>query len=203
MDIMKYDFTFPSSFLFLGKTQSGKTTLMKRILFKYKKQFSRIYVYCPIFNNDYDFINKKFILRDIDKLELLIDAQYKLKEHNKNKPILIVLDDWIGSLDVKHNKVLSKLATTGRHCSMSTFYLCQFINEIPPVIRQNFNYLVILSISEDALINVSSYQDTYTKRDLYKFYQTIKETPYNGLLIDNNKPYIMENKKLQSVIHFY
>lgn len=204
MDILKYDFSFPSSSLFLGKSQCGKTTLMKQILFKHKASFKRIIVYCPIYNNDYDFIDEKYILRDIVKLREIIDKQYNLKKNNQQEPILIILDDWIGSCDVRHDDVLHKLATCGRHCDITTFYISQFLTKIPPVIRDNFNYIFILAISKTSLDSINEYQDMYTKNEFFDLYRNVKKKLYNGLLLDNKKPYLTnKDGSIKCVIHFY
>jgi hypothetical protein len=194
MNILKYDFSFPSSSLFLGKTMCGKTTLMKNILYKYRSNFSRVFVYCPIYNNDYEFMDQKYVLRDIEVLKKIIFKQYDLKKENKQQSILIILDDWIGSCDVRYDTIFHKLATCGRHCDITTFYISQFLNKIPPVIRDNFNYIFILSISKSSLDSINEYQDTYSKNEFFDLYRLIKEKPYHGLLIDNKKPYLTNDK---------
>lgn len=203
MNINDYEFIFPSSVLFLGKSSSGKTTLMKNLLFKYSKKFCRIYVYCPIYNDDYNFMEERFVLRDADKLNLLIDAQYKLKEMNMQKDILIILDDWIGSCDIRHNTIFHKLATCGRHAWITTFYISQFLNQIPPVIRDNINYMLILNISKQSLDSINDYQDCYDKKEFFNFYKEVTNKQYNGLLLDNKKPYLkFSNGRLANVIPF-
>jgi DNA helicase HerA-like ATPase len=202
--ILDYKFTFPSSFLFLGKTNSGKTYLMKKILAKNRKLFDRVIVFCPIMNNDYNFLDKKYVLKDKEKLNDIIDKQYELKETNKHKPLLIILDDFIGSIDIRRDELFSKLATNGRHCNISTFYISQFLTRIPPVIRDNINYFIVLSVSHQSLDTLYEYQEMYNRNDLSEIYREIKKKPYRGLLFDNFKPYLKDvNKNLMSVIPFF
>lgn len=191
--ILDYNFSFPSSFLFLGKTQSGKTYLMKKILHKHRKKFDRVIVFCPIMNNDYDFLDQKYVIRDKETLNAIINVQYDLKMENKHKPLLIILDDWIGSLDLRHDHIsesFSKLSTNGRHCNITTFYISQFLTRIPPVIRDNINYFIVLSVSHQSLDTLYEYQEMFNKNELTSIYREVKKKPYRGLLFDNFKPYI-------------
>lgn len=190
INILDYKFTFPGSFLFLGKSNSGKTYLMKKILHKHRKKFDRVIVFCPIMNNDYDFLDPKYVIRDKQTLDTIINVQYQLKMQNKHKPLLIILDDWIGSVDLRHDETFSKLSTNGRHCNITTFYISQFLNRIPPVIRDNINYYIILSVSHQSLDTLYEYQEMYKKNELTDLYREIKKQPYRGLLFDNFKPYI-------------
>lgn len=203
MNINDYDFVFPSSVLFLGQTGSGKTTLMKNLLFRYSKDFCRIFVYCPIYNDDYDFLEQQYVLRDAEKLNEIIEAQYKLKESNQQKNILIILDDWIGSCDIRNDKVFHRLATCGRHAWITTYYISQFLNQIPPVIRDNLNYMMILNISKQSLDSINDYQDCYDKKEFYEVYRQATNKPHSGILLDNKRPYLkFNNGRIAKVIPF-
>lgn len=204
INITKYEFKYPSATLFLGKTGSGKTFLMKKILNKNKKKFNRIIAFCPILNDDYDFLDKKFVIRDKEKLNDIIDRQYELKKNNMHKPLLIILDDFIGTIDLRHDDIFSKLATNGRHCNITVFYISQFLTKIPPVIRDNLGYLCILNISQASLDTLTEYQDMYNKNDLFQLYRETRQKPYRGILIDNVSPYLKDKQKgILSVIPFH
>lgn len=64
--------------------------------------------------------------------------------------IVIVLDDYIGDADcnlvAKMSRIVSQLAVSGRHYKICTIILTQHLNKVPPVIRQQSNYIFLTKV---------------------------------------------------------
>src|SRR5579875_3662010 len=85
---------FPSTVLICGSTNTGKSELMKNIIYKNYKQFNRIYLLCPFAKDKfYDFIPDKYKIEDPCDADL--NLIYKDCLENRNLSTLIIADDCI------------------------------------------------------------------------------------------------------------
>ena len=119
MDVSK--FTTPGTFLTIAKSKSGKTHMFRYVLYKL---ISKSYIKDVIVvsqtarcNDDYPFIDKKFILDNLDEtnikyLKRVLHARKKYREETSKLPpgLAIVLDDIICA-EGSRDKLLSALAT--------------------------------------------------------------------------------------------
>ena len=161
----------PLRAILLGPSGSGKSVLLQNmILDLYRDCFSRIYIFSPSINVDYQTWEpvKKYIAKSIpenddeefyyahydeDALNNIINTQRKIieyqKKHNHNKlfSILIVVDDFADDVKFSRNsKLLHSLFTRGRHSQISTLVATQKFNALSPIIRVNASDLYVFRL---------------------------------------------------------
>ena len=161
----------PMRAVILGLSGSGKSILLQNfILDIYHKCFSRIYIFSPSTNVDYqtwqpvkDMITKEITNNDDEQFYFdhydeeallnIINTQRKIieyqKKHNHNKlfSILIVVDDFADDVKFSRNsKLLHSLFTRGRHSQISTIVATQKFNALSPIIRVNASDLYVFRL---------------------------------------------------------
>tara|TARA_R110000765_G_scaffold86946_2_gene166889 strand:+ start:1119 stop:2162 length:1044 start_codon:yes stop_codon:yes gene_type:complete len=171
---------FPSSSFLLtiiGARRTGKTTITESLLLnELKGRFDYIFLYSPTLSG-MDSIPNNYKFRDLDTLPKLIEKQQNIVKNNikitkmiknnkdgiigndnkelekkyKKSRICCILDDFAGSKSLRHNDILNKIATNGRHiCSpdksknteMCFIILSQSITLLDKVIRQNADLIL-------------------------------------------------------------
>jgi hypothetical protein len=169
----KYDVVskLPLRAVILGPSGSGKSILLQNMILDiYDKCFSRIYIFSPSINVDYQTwepvkksINKEmnktddeefyFDHYDEDALFNIINTQRKIIEyqkknnHNKLFSILIVVDDFADDVKFSRNsKLLHSLFTRGRHSQISTIVATQKFNALSPIIKVNASDLYVFRL---------------------------------------------------------
>ena len=161
----------PMRSIILGPSGSGKSILLQNfILDIYRDCFSRVYIFSPSINVDFQTWQpvKKYIEKEInanddeqfyfdhydeDALSNIINTQRKIieyqKKHNHNKlfSILIVVDDFADDVRFSRNsKLLHSLFTRGRHSQISTVVATQKFNALSPIIRVNASDLYVFRL---------------------------------------------------------
>jgi hypothetical protein len=133
----------------LGKSKSGKSCLLNYFLKSEKKKFDKIFVISGTedVNGFYSKIIPKENIFDEYKEEWMVALIKKLNDYkiknNKLYNVLLILDDLGGSRNFAKSEALEKCACQGRHFGLSFVVLLQYISQIPPVIRNNINYLIV------------------------------------------------------------
>lgn len=141
-----------------GRTQSGKTTLARAIIYFYALTglFSRFYAFVPSADQQelYNFLPRKYIFTKPKPKDLfaIIDDQkrrYKLARGGNYTRVCIVLDDFIGedtylgSKKTNNNKLLDDIATKGSKYNITCLFLTQNLNSISTTLKGNIYYLYI------------------------------------------------------------
>lgn len=130
-----------------GKTNSGKSTLVRDILLKKRDMFS--YGYCI---SETEFVNKTYsnhIPRNLiddtykeSKLSNVVEFQKKnwLKS-NKTSRMVLIMDDCMSDKSFLKDKSLRKLFLECRHYGI-LFILCtQYFMDVPKSLRQQCEYI--------------------------------------------------------------
>jgi hypothetical protein len=155
----------------LEPSGSGKSILLQNMILDIQKDcFSRVYIFSPSINVDYQTWEpvKKYLEKEIkakddeqfyfdhydeDALSNIITTQRKIieyqKKHNHNKlfSILIVVDDFADDVKFSRNsKLLHSLFTRGRHSQISTVVATQKFNALSPIIRVNASDLYVFRL---------------------------------------------------------
>ena len=179
----------------LGKRHSGKSRLFHYSITLSKNEFSKIFCICPTesVNLFYsDLIPKKNIFSQYDEnwVNSLIDKMTEInsaKSDEQAKHILIIMDDCCSDTNFHQSKTLKKLATRGRHIKISVIITCQYIYQIPPVIRNNCDYVYASQMNQQGLQFLSSefLMGDISKKEFIDIYHKNTQD-YNFLVINNN-----------------
>lgn len=200
----------PTRAIILGPSNSGKSILLQNfILDIYHKCFSRIYIFSPSINVDYqtwqpvkDMISKEITNNDDEQFYFdhyneeallnIITTQRKIieyqKKHNHNKlfSILIVVDDFADDVKFSRNsKLLHSLFTRGRHSQISTIVATQKFNAISPIIRVNASDLYVFRLRNYS--DLQAFMDEVSaiapKDVILQMYKLATDEPFSFLTV--------------------
>ena len=144
----------------IGKTNSGKSVLLKHMLQKEKHLFNHIFVISPtesVLNFYSDIVPQNQIFAEYKEcwMEKLMGKLTEYKKNNK-KPynVLLILDD-VGA-DAHNSKALNRVFTRGRHINISIIMTLQYLTMCPATARTNFSYIMcsqMNKLSTDMLVD--------------------------------------------------
>jgi len=179
----------------LAKRNSGKSCLLKYLVEAERHKFNRIYVICPTekINRFYsDIVDDECIFDNYDEkwVDKLIN---KMTEVNSNKPqkerknVLLILDDIVSDHNFHQSPSLKKIVIRGRHINIAVILTFQYLNLVPPVCRNNMDYLFCGQMNKqsvDLLISEFISGDISKEEFLKMFSRCTRD--YNFLVINNN-----------------
>ena len=143
----------------IGKRNSGKSQMLRYLVMQQRGLFKSIFVLCPTesVNSFYkDLVKKENIFDSYNEnwIEALIK---KMTEVNTNKTeekashILLILDDCCSDTNFHQSKSFKKLCTRGRHIKISVIITCQYIYQVPPVARNNSDFILASQMNTQGL----------------------------------------------------
>lgn len=140
----------PCHVLFVAETQCGKTNAFKNVF--PREYYDNVFVVSATGSRNPKDCDLRELCND-DKciwggittgaVEDLIDYHEAVKKEFGRYPrTAIVFDDFMGikGTNVKTDPILNLLASAGRHFFIDLWYLCQVLDQIPPVLRRNAFY---------------------------------------------------------------
>ena len=180
---------------FCAKRNSGKSQLLRYLVNCSKDLFSKIFVICPTetVNHFYkDLIPAQNIFSQY-KEEWVESLIAKLTDINSGKNdrdakhILLILDDCCSDTKFHTSKTLKLLATRGRHIKIAVMITCQYIYQIPPVIRNNCDYIYVGQMNQQGLklLTDEFLMGNIDKKQFVDLYHS-NTNDYNFLVINNN-----------------
>jgi hypothetical protein len=136
-----------------GGTGSGKSNALINYISRSSGEFYKIIV-CSFSTTDEPLYN---MLEDMGKIELIndIDEVPDLEEFddkNKDKPKLIVFDDFL-NVEKKKMKKINKYLIAGRKFGFSVWLMAQDYVSVPKILVRNINYFVIFKINDNVRLN--------------------------------------------------
>ena len=202
----------PLRSIVLGPSGSGKSILLQNMILDiYKDCFSRIYIFSPSINVDYQTwlpvkkwidsnINnthdEQFYFDNFDENSLsdIINTQRKIveyqKKHNHKKlfQILVIIDDFADNYKVSHHPLINALFTRGRHSQISTVIATQKFHALSNIIRINATDLYVFRLRNYSdlqafLDEVSALAD---KSVILQMYKMATDEPYSFLYVRLN-----------------
>jgi energy-coupling factor transporter ATP-binding protein EcfA2 len=135
--------------LFIARRGSGKTYLMRHLvgILARSRAIRWVEVISPTaFNREWsDIVGGRHVHQQYDEafIEALLAGQARLLENGTPNPGLLILDDCLGSVDLRR-PVFTRLAAAGRHYSITLFITSQHLWGLPPVLRQNADQVFVL-----------------------------------------------------------
>lgn len=149
----------PFRMLMQGVSASGKTYLLKEILYTFLKgEFDEIFLICPTWQDQE--IYRKMGIRKENKFitstnETFDKIMEKCKNNKKeNKKSLIILDDFLYTELSKNSGSLAENISTIRHKNTSIIVLSQYYKALPPVVRTNMDKVVSFRNDSETQINI-------------------------------------------------
>ena len=180
---------------FVAKRNSGKSQLLRYMLLQSKHLFKKIFVVCPTesVNHFYsDIIPKENIFDQYSEAwtENLIKKMTEINAGKKDKEtshILLILDDCCSDTNFHQSKSLKKLATRGRHIKIACCIISQYIFQVPPVIRNNCDFLLCGQMNTQGveLLTTEFMMGNITKKEFLDLYHS-NTSDYGFLVINNN-----------------
>ena len=195
MNLKNYLKNIDSTIGICAKRGSGKSELVKYLLQSYYKEFDKIVIISATeninkFYQQMPFIDPKFIYDKYDEsfvnglMKAMARKNEGLKKGNKNmKHVLLILDDICSSFNTHSSQSLEKLFTTGRHYGISVVIVQQYICSIPPIVRNNCDYICVSQMNKQGL-DLLSTQYLFGNIEAKEFKQLyLKSTSNYGFMI--------------------
>ena len=187
----------------VAKRNSGKSVLLKYLVEQEIENFKKIFVICPTkFNGFYDdWIESNCIFENYDEewVEKLIS---KMSNLNKNKTndtadhILLILDDCCSDTKFHASKSIKKLFSRGRHSFISIIITCQMLHHIPPLCRNNSDFLLVGQLNNQNIdLLCDEFRTGLEKKEFKAMYKRLT-TDYSFLIINNNSVKHSDNLNL-------
>ena len=198
---------FPSTILICGSTKTGKSELMKNIIYKNYKKFNRIYLLCPFAKDKfYDFIPDKYKIEDPSDADLTLI--YKDCQENPNINTLIIADDCISKINFERGAASKIISATGRHINLSLIIVMQYLNNISPIVRDNATYLFITKLKSHCIDSVYKLTSCFnSKTECKKFLDAackdFNVVRFNLTGYNNREYYVFKNKKSRNFVIKY
>ena len=188
------DFTILNKTISLvAKRNSGKSCLLKYLVQEQIQNFKKIFVICPTnFNGFYnDWVDSNCIFEDYNEewIEKLISKMSKINQGKNNDDaynILLILDDCCSDTKFHASKSIKKLFSRGRHSFISIIITCQMLHHIPPLCRNNSDFLLIGQLNNQNIdLLCDEFRTGLEKKDFKIMYKRLT-TDYSFLIINNN-----------------
>lgn len=193
----------PFRFLFVARSQQGKTTLLVKLLYNYwVKQFSKIYIFCPTYKTDRvwsvidEFVkNKKVIVFtnfSLKKVKKIHENCVKAVQKDSNFHTLVIFDDCSGRAGYKvdgDKGYLNLLACSGNHANLSQIHCIQKVTQVTKTMRLQTEGLITFYIQNQEEIKALHSEFGVGRLKLFqKLLHHCTEKPYHFLYIKMQGP---------------
>jgi hypothetical protein len=190
---------------FCGRTGSGKTTIICRLLKdqdKLKDYYDKIYVFCmspcmDLIEHVPQVKEENMYGEEPEKLNELYEANKGMVKRLgfKNAPhTLFILDDIVQSNIMMNSKVLRDLFFGGTHAKCSVWLVSQHYKSCPLRLRQNFHSIILCHglTHQEKEKYVEEWQSAHlNKKEFLGVVDYALEEPYSFLFMNATNP----NKK--------
>ena len=178
--------------LLCAKRNSGKSILLRYLISQEKDEFDKIFVICPTekvapFYNEFVPQNCVFDSYSDAWVLKLIESMTKIKGEGKTKKILLIMDDLVGDANFFSQKGFKILFTRSRHLGISVAFNSQFLHSIPPLCRNNSDFILCGQMNQASLEILANefLSGGLTKQEFYQLYKDNTKN-YSFLVISNS-----------------
>jgi hypothetical protein len=169
----------------LAASGGGKTQWLLNFISKSSDTFGKIIVVLKAMEPLYEFLRDKIGSKNIDFYTKLTDLPNPNDLNMGKKQILLVFDDQNA---VKDQSKIEEYFLRGRKVAggITCLYLAQNYFSIPPLIRRQFNYVIILKLSgsKDMKQIIQNYSLGLDANEIVKLYRDATKERFHFLKID-------------------
>ena len=184
----------------LGKRGTGKTSWAKHICANLEDNGEGIFIVMAgsekVKESWAEMVPKLFIVDPNEAyLEKIKNIQNKnIKIYNMKKQpfprdlhITLIMDDCASNKSLIRSKIMSWLGSNGRHIELRVIFLTQYINQVIPELRCQFDVVLLLATSNKR--NVAKFHEEFVGCGELRIFHTILNamTEDNGALIVDNR----------------
>jgi ABC-type dipeptide/oligopeptide/nickel transport system ATPase component len=180
----KHKIKIPFRLLITGSSGSGKTNTLLSLINIMPNTWEKIVIITKNKNEPlYEWLEDKLGKEDFKIQEIDKEGMPDLDKFDKTKNNLVVMDDLVGE---KNQKPMEQFFLRSRKVGCSLVYITQSYYQVPKMIRNNLNYIIIKQIaSMKNLIMISREYDLgLDKKDLIQIYEDATNEKMGFLLID-------------------
>jgi len=176
-----------SMILCIGGTGTGKTNALIDYLSRSSGEFFKIIIisFSTLDKPLYNYLQKNDQIEFINDINEVPELS-EFDDEEKNKPKLIVFDDFI-NLTKKEFKKINPYLISGRKFGFSVWLMAQEYTSIPKIITRNINYFILNKINDNVSVDriIKNHNMYGVDKDVLKkaYYLCIKE-PLNFFLMD-------------------
>jgi nicotinamide riboside kinase len=145
----------------VGKRGSGKSEMLKYLVDQHKQAFRRIFVISPTESINSFYVKSGLVDKDNvfdiyeeEWAEKLISQMTK-ENANKTKEtasqVLLILDDCVSDTKFHQSPTIKKIYTRSRHFFLSVIITTQYLYSIPPVCRNNSDFILCGQLNRASL----------------------------------------------------
>lgn len=179
-----HNIKLPMRMIIAGSSGSGKTQTLLNLIYNMPDTFEKIYI-CTKNKAEplYEFLEDKYKNNGIEIMEFpdLPD----LDSFDKTENSLVVLDDLCNET-VKAQRPIADFFIRARKLNASLIYISQSFYQVPKLIRDNINYLIIKQVSsmKNLTMIMREFSLGINKDKLKEIYNDATKTKQTFLLID-------------------
>lgn len=147
---------FGCSFIVVGSTRSGKTTMLNYLFKKHFMNHISVLMSNSLQSDAYTFLKKNCVSSDFYHPEILKDM-YKINhETNNNYEFMCIIDD---VPDKRNDQEIKRLMTIYRNSRISCFVCAQGLTMMDKLSRGNINFVFLgrMNSSEEIERNIKSF----------------------------------------------
>ena len=142
--------------IIVGKRGSGKSSLLKDLLYRMRDRFDFCMAMCPTMESATmlkECMPESSVFSRFSpaKVELLVQTAREIASKDKERHFLLVLDDVFYDKSICRSQAFRFIFFNGRHCRITCVILLQYLVDLPPDLRANVDY--VFSMRETILAN--------------------------------------------------
>jgi len=192
--------------LVVGKRGTGKSTLLKDILYHLRKRVSTGFAMSPTHDTIRMFedclpCSHIYNEYNLDVVRTLLESLASLQEQRKLRDVAFILDDCMFDKGIMKTKEMREIHMNGRHLRLWFINSVQYLMDLGPELRTQIDYVFVLK--ENILSNRQKlHKYFFGIFDRYEdFSKTMDECTnnYECLVLDNTVP----NNRIQDCVFYY
>ena len=188
---------FGCSFIMVGSTRSGKTTLLNYLFNKHFKNHISVLMSNSLNSDAYDFIKKHAVTSDFYHPEVLKDM-YKINHETENHyQFMAIIDD---IPDKRNDQEIKRLQCIYRNSRISSIMCAQGLTMMDKLSRGNINFIFLgrMNSSEEVERNIKSFLQGHLPTNMkmsekIRLYRQLTEN-HQWLVLDQVRNYFFITK---------